>query len=434
MMPMFDSRSASTRGFTLIELMITLVILASIGIALGVALDGFLGWTAVGRAKDEIAVDAQNVWNVLNDDLSQSAWYRPDSTVSFNVAMLADRGLFYCPYVVQAAHATGQVGGAPTVGNSLLYPFARANTGSITYAIDPLLAANDAVLPGTVADFVGGPGTTAAANDAYRASFFARSQELVFVRTTTSIWNANTDRPLVSGDAAPHPPVPLERFQGTASDWRTAANHASIGVLFPSGWKRTGSTWTQHTPNLPYGRVMDSTLLSATAGVSDFQTQFEQYAQPDFQTQLTENVRLFGYLVVPCPRQEGLGRLVRVRTMRTGATLPSFGVNPGQRISMSTDGSTMVVVDRVLSDNVVRVLFETSRHACAPGTLPMARSQIGANNIRATIFFARLAEHRRPQAPLIYQAITMVFCMRASNTVQDQFAARSLMTRLPFTY
>ena len=428
--------------------MIALAILAPLGYMVTITLEGVLGWAALGRVQDEIAEDARSIWRVMNEDISQSAWYRTEPSGTYAVASLSDdRALFYCPYIVQAAQESSYTQGAPTAANTRLLPFARAGSSDLTYRPPPIFDTFDPILPGTVDDRTANPGTTQALYDGYRESYFARSQELVFVKATSSLWDRRANRPLAATAMTQSYQPPLEIFDGfnssgqfirsTRADWLTENNHGRVGALFSSGWELGSGGWSAREQvypdpeDAPYGRVMESVRFNTTSGNAEFALQFEQYTVPDFQTQDPDNVHLYGYLVVPSPGQRGLGRLVRVKTIPANSALLS-GSEVGQVVASTS--ATSLIVDRVLSDNVVRVLFETSRHACALGAAPADLSQIGSNNIRVTIFFAKLAEHRLAQPTMVHQAITMIFCMRAANTPQDQLDARAEMTRLHFSY
>jgi hypothetical protein len=179
---------------------------------------------------------------------------------------------------------------------------------------------------------------------------------------------------------------------------------------------------------------MDSVVFNTGTGSAEFALQLEQYSLPNFQTQNPTDVHLYGYLVIPSPSQRGLGRLVRVKTVPSTAIAVVRGSEVGQTVSTNENGTILVVVDKVLSDNVVRVLFETSRHAWALNAGANNRSLIGSNNIRVTVFFAKLAEHKLADSTLVHQSVTMIFCMRAANSPQDQINARVEMTPVPFVY
>ncbi len=415
-------------AMTLIEMMISLALIAVLGTGVTMLMEGSAGWNANASTEDALAEDVLTVWKTLNDDISQSAWYIPDTNQGFGTPSFSvDRDLAYAPFVYQPAITGAGSDGVPT--DPLLSLFGRTAAadvrfeGSGVYDLDH----HTGVLPGTPADRNLAPSAMTAA--AYQTSYFARSQELVFVRATTTIWNRVSNRP-VSTTGTQAPQVPLEQFPGSTAAWQAAGNHGTVQTLRPSGWQRdtSGNGWTAVTPGTPYGRVMDACFLYTGGGVLNLQLQLEQNRQPDFQQQQASDVRWFSYAVVPSPRGMGLGRLVR--TVRKTGTAPTRGSDPGNCIASA--GGDYLAVDRVISDNVVRVLFDTARHA----------NDLGITNVRATIFFARLPEKNRATAAPLHRAVTMVFTMRAANSWQEKDTVRSLIKTstaiasgaIPFTY
>lgn len=404
-------KSQCIRASTLIEIMISLALISVLGTAMTMVLNGSGGWGATASSEDTLSEDVLGTWRAINDDLSQSAWYIPDNTQSFGTATLtSDRALFYTPYVVQPSITSGPNNGQGTEPGLLLFnrsgPTDLRFEGTLVSDLDRCLGS----IPGKPGDRVLAPSGFAAGR--YAASYFARSQELVFVRATSTSWNQATNAPL-NLTASTVRQAPIERFPGTTADWLAPSNHAVVNALLPSGWRRSGTTWTEVTPSVPYGQVMDACFLYTAGGSNDLQLQLEQQIQPDFKTQIRANVRLYSYAVVPPPPGRGLGRLVRAYA--APGTVGTIGVEPGQRIS--TTSTSSLVVDKVISDNVIRIVFDTARHS----------DEIGINNVRATIYFARPNEKDRLQSPVVHRAVTMIFAMRAANSYQDKADTRALI-------
>ncbi len=422
-------RLFTCHGFSLLELIMVMAIIAIFGIALSLALEGMNGWSAKASAEDELTEDVLTVWKTFNDDLGQSAWWIPDPTQAFSdPSFTVDRGLLYAPFVVQPTLSGAANSGQPTGARMRI--FARSGSGDTRFEGPALADLDRLTLPGQVSDRLLSPAAFSSPA-LYRQSYFARSQELVFVRATNTLWNHISDRPNQVGSAAPGTiQLPIERFPGPTTAWRASANHSTIGALLPSGWQRSGTSWVSIGTG-PYGQVMDACYLYGASATLGLRLQLEQQGQPTFQAQDPAQVRLYTYAVVPSPNGRGLGRLVRAYSATPGST-PTSGVNPGQRIA--SDGATSLIIDRVISDNVTRVLFDTARHA----------DDIGINNVRATVFFAKLSENKRgSNAPLVLRrAVTMVFALRAANSWQDKESARSRIKTtttiasgaIPFSY
>ncbi len=420
-----------TCGFSLMELMIVLALIAVFGTSLNMALEGMSGWSGKSSAEDAIADDVLRTWKTFNDDLGQGSWWVPDTTQAFgDPTFSTDRSLVYAPFVSQPAITGAPIAGQPASGR--LRIFGRSGGSDVRFEGPPVADLTRLLglkmLPGASGDRLLAPSAFATTSD-YRQSYSAPSQELVFVRATNTLWNRSADRPAQVSNLAPaRIPVPIDGFPGATAAWSASSNHTALGILKPSGWQRSGSTWAQIGTG-PYGQVMDACYLYTGSGALDLRLQLEQSGQPAFQLQDPSQVRLFCYALIPSPNAMGLGRLVRAYTT-TGA-LPAIGNEEGQRIA--TDGTTGLVIDRVISDNVVRVLFETARHA----------NDIGINNIRATIYFARASEKQRGGQPIVIRReVTMVFTMRSANSWQDKDSARSRIKTsttiasgaIPFTY
>jgi hypothetical protein len=425
----------------LIEVMIGTLLLGMLGVMIAEVLASTSRWDSTAYARDTLAEDVAAVWKTFNEDLGQSLWYLPDTSQPFATAALeSDRKLFYAPYIVQPALVAGGDDGA-TARHELLKIFNRAGGEDIRFgpvAINGISARDlTSALPGLLSDAGHNPADAVFTEVPYQASYFARCQELVFVRSSTTSWDQQQDLPREIGTLSPGAiPAPAEPFGrgegGTTTAWNTQDNHAAIGVLHPLGFEPvvTGgvTTWRERTPGEPYGRVMESAVLDPSATTITLLPQLEQDQQPTFQPVEARHVRLLGYQLVPSPT--GAGRLVRTYVVRAPDSEPTRGTEPGQWIAK--DGDDYLVVDRVLSEHVVRVLFETARH----------QDDLGINNIRATVFFAKAVERDKQQALIVRRSVTMLFAMRGANSPADKENARLVVkTRaevgtgsIPFSY
>ena len=423
-------------GLTLLEVMIATLIMAVVMTAMNQILISSANLQSTAEAKDTLSSDIAKVFKQLNSDLNQSMWYIPDSSASFSTpTLMADRGLFYCPYVVQTSFGDSP-SGEGFASDPLLALFNRNNPGDTR--LDKLTVAGisdatlDDVLPGKATDRAQNPSTGVFQDGTYQTSYFARSQDLIFVRASTAAWDFGANRPRNIGGQAPRDlQAPTESFPGNDADWQTPGKENDLQVLFPSPFvssiSGTGvTTWQQRAnTSLPYGKVMESVWLD-----NDFTTQpqLELNHQPTFSSFTKSDVRLLGYQVVPSPI--GMGRLVRTYAVRSPATLPVKGTEPGQYIAKLNND--YLLVDKVISDHVVRIVFETARHS----------DTLGINGIRATIFFARVSDRQRSSALILRRSVTMIFGMRAQNTPTDQELFRSIIKTsttagtgaIPFSY
>jgi type II secretory pathway component PulJ len=293
----------------------------------------------------------------------------------------------------------------------------------------------------------------AAGSDAENGSFHARSRELIFLRTTVAGWKSDPrdlDQPLIG-------------FRGTAATWKSAAATAAalpdttadktarndLGILFISGWMAdptqpellTYRTDLSGAPMTTYGAVLE-------AGMIETQANGSLLVRPKWETMslrtttvggitsavdpatngLPSNLRAYTYAVVPAPdrlngmaqlatltsrddidlwmRQHdgrGMGRLVRAFSTPLGVSVPDRGegVEPGQWISKDAATGIAMVVDRVLSDNVVRIVFTTRRHD----------AELQVNQIRVRIWLARRTSGLEGQDTVITRILQTDFFM-----------------------
>lgn len=423
------------KALTLTEVMIAAALLATVLAVMNQIIIQTANLQSTATSKDALSEDVVTVWSTLNSDLSQSSWYIPDTSINLTTPSLAvDRTLFYLPYVVQPPESA--VSTSPGfAANPNLAIFNRNGPDDTRLGqlqVDGITPEDfDAVLPGTASDGNRNP-ADAFPEAAYGTSYFGLSQELIFCRSATSAWNDAANRPNNLATSSPRDiQPPVEFFPGTDVDWMTPGTYANTRVLYPTAFTSSSSpggaiVWNQRPDvSLPYGKVMGSVWLDGDLAL---QPQLELNRQPNFQAYAVNDVRLMGYQVVPSSL--GMGRLVRTYVSPNPAVAPARGTEVGQYIARN--GGAYLIVDKVLSDNVVRVLFETARHS----------DTLGINGIRATIFFARVSDRERQSALIVRRSVTMIFAMRSQNTPADQERYRGLIKTnttpgtgaIPFTY
>jgi prepilin-type N-terminal cleavage/methylation domain-containing protein len=425
-------------GMSMIEVMIVTLILGVFAVGMNQLLVSSNRWQSDAAATDDLALEVMKVWHFLDKDANQMLWYAPGGLPATDAA--ADRGGFYAPYVT-----------IPAVANPLFRSASPAlalfdrqgpeaapfRLDQATWAASQLLTRQkiDDSMPGAHADMGARPGSVDLTDQTtYENSFFAPSQELVYVRTMPGSWNEGADLPNpVAGLPPRNMPQPSVIFRGpTATErargltihdvWREPGRHQQLGVLPPSAYEPdpTSPTWRRRVVNgvevpIPYGRVLDSCFLDQPSqGALVLAPLLEQEGNPSRLIQLPAAVRLLGYQVVSSPL--GLGRLVRTYVVPNPSTVPVMGVDPGQAISMV--GTNYLVVDQVISDDVVRIVFDTARHD----------PNLGINSLRAKVFFARVSRVSGGGDPLILRRMaTMVFAMRATNAASDQVTWSALV-------
>lgn len=398
--------------------------------------------TAMGEADDDINRDSSSVLQTISLDLAESGWHFPDGN-RLSTTFVTDRNERYFPYVVQqrSLSSLGQ-------GLGSRFPHVTRDEAMVR------LPALSAVLPGDAVDADTNYPDTALV--AYRASYSARSQELIFLRQNTRGWPA---------DPTLRQP-PLETFP--EGDWNdnSVANRQALGILAPSAWiprfdsgglvvgwaprpwdvNRDGSILPNPVdgdgdglpdgsyegdlnqdgvPDLPasavpYGAPLLAGELVLGGSSLTLRPIWETLTAPNYQvetgTEIPEELREFMYAVVPSPFG-GTGRLLRAYKCTLAAeTNPLVsGTFPGQFITpISAPVPTYgMKVDRVLSEHVARILFDTFR----------TDSTLDVNQVRVRIYFARpsVADPKL----VLFRTIDTVIGMRAkvseANREDDQF-------------
>jgi hypothetical protein len=246
---------------------------------------------------------------------------------------------------------------------------------------------------------------------------------LYFVRQLQGVWGAT---PTSSAN-------PLGFLDG---DWTDSSdtNREALGVLAPSGWKDVvdgggnivgytvrdwdvdgdgavaageGDSDSDGQPDAPYGVLLRSGQLLIDGSQLLLLPQWETITQPDYDPVTEEELRTFGYCVVPSPL--GLGRLVRAyRALLADDPAPAEGSEIGQWITPIMGATEGMRVDEILSDDVVRVVFDTFR----------TDANLDVNQLRARIYLAR----RQVTEPdvVIYRMVESVIAMRGRISRSDR--------------
>ena len=414
-------KTSGNHGMSLLEVVVGLALM---GIAMAAVVQ-FLGSNRdvadFEAAEDELNRDASIVMRVLAADLSQSGWYSPGST-TLPIDWPTDRTARYWPYVLWQT---------PLGANPTGFGFAQRAPSHVLLNLENKIMGFS--LGETNSAHVGA--TFGIANrQAYLNSFHAPSQELLFLKQITEDkWD---DKSVI------------RRAQSTIpfpdGDWTDTSetNRAALGILHPSVWKETtpgSNVWVGRAfdangdgtiglnegldgsgkPLASYGVPMMAAELNATDTSSfRFQTAWETVTAPLYDSAAIQNGNLREYMYAVVPTSSGLGRLVRafkdVPTVYPNArygdprSLLSTGVDPISGIAYG------MRVEEVLSDNVVRVVFDTAR----------TDQTLSLNQIRARIYFLCKSQHH--EDVYVHKLLDVVFAMRARNTGVERASDRKI--------
>lgn len=380
----------STRGFTLLEMSIATLLLVMACTAVFETLNATRDMASHAEAINELDENARLALREISNDLTASGWEfvdTPTGSTRMNIqgtvtstgltpagdysatalgggaaGMTADRARRYYPFVQLDNE------------NGLRFPWTELAAGTLPLRQPPQPKDPFVKLPGARSDLTRIFGTAGDAD--WKRSFFARSQNLIFLRSQIGAWNQTLDPaasgnrweslPMTEANYAKRRPsartLPALNFSYaystktapgatvdvsdaptgtrlTADDWRTPNNHAKLGVLLPSGFVQDTTTqaWDEIFPSTPYGVVLDSGWFDPNDGASPIKPLWE----PMNKLKLTENffgtpaqdLREFMYAVVPSTIPFSLGRLVRAYRVPDGAAYPTGSTDPGYRIT-----------------------------------------------------------------------------------------------------
>lgn len=455
------NRPRAAAGFTLLEVVIAVALFLVASAAIFESLVGTKHLASLGAAKDQLDTDGNRILRAIAADLTTSGWEFIDPVDSSPYGGISapafDRSLRYYPMVqVQPSHD-----GLNTYGFNEKLKWTRI--------ADPLRKLPDlpTVLPGDPADDETSPLT----EDAWRRSFHARSQNLVFLRTAIGTWQQGqdpgspTDRsvfasltptqyeqrrpsqnqpetlnfsyapdgsPLTIIDWDPTASVNLDPLTGRVLD----AHFTRLGVLHTSNFydlPTNPGVWLQRFPDQPYGVTLDGGYYdSKDAENAPIKPKWESMRLPEGGPTLVDDLREYMYAVVPSPTALGLGRLVRAYRVRGGAAY-TLGTEVGQRITdVATDSdgdepaAMAMVIDRVLSDDVVRIVFDTYR------TVDAGQAQVttlSVNQVRVRLYLAKRQATRPDQ--IIYRVIETSFAMRSRASSGDLALISGILGTVP---
>jgi prepilin-type N-terminal cleavage/methylation domain-containing protein len=397
------------KGMTLIETMIAIAIFATVS---AIFLQGMIAtkhMESLGVAKDQVNLDAIEALRTITNDLALSAWDIPGD-VTLPISFDSDRTSLYLPYVQIDALA----------GNTT----ARGSRFAETWRDEPNIRLLDLPpdLPGSASDADTLFGTN---TDGWQTSYYARSQELIFLRQLHETWSSS-------------PATTVAPIFFANGDWSnpSSANRDALGILPPSGWQAVVDGSGQVTgyapredvdgdgnPDQPIGVLLRAGELEVNGSELRLRPIWETVDAPDYQAITQEERRYFMYAVVPSSL--GLGRLVRAyRARKASDPNPVEGTELGQWITPLTSASEFGMrVDHVLTDDCVRVIFDTFR----------TDSSLDVNQVRVRIFLAR----RQASNPdiVIRRVQETIVAMRARISQTDRDNDLKLLIRaVPLAY
>lgn len=393
-------------AMSLLEVTIALVIFAMVSALFIESMISTKHMESLGNAKDEVNLDSQTILKVMARDLSMSGWAYTSGTVA-SLTQAGDRNDTYHPYVYL------QERGGITSGLGSQFTYARRTEDMVSLGTLP------ASLPGSAADATA---TFGANRLGFLGSYHARSQELLFVRQ-------------LQGDWAVVPTLSLPPLSFPDGDWDDPSDteRENLGIVAPSAWQDVldgggnvvgysirdwdvngngtvdageGDADSNGQPDGPYGVVLRSGQLEIDGSQLRVIPQWETVTKPDYDPATAEDLRSFMYCIVPSPF--GLGRLVRAyRARASDDPAPVYGTEPGQWITPLGNAEGMRV-DQVLSDDVVRIVFDTFR----------SDDTLDVNQVRVRLYLAR----RQVSNPdvVIHRVVESVIAMRGRISRGDR--------------
>jgi prepilin-type N-terminal cleavage/methylation domain-containing protein len=430
-------------GYTLTEILIATTILV---LVMGLALETTIAsrrYEASAAAQDDLAEDAQRILRTIGEDITLSGWHIPDGTTSTGTPAESqlettapdsgrltsdpalDRERRYFPYVIASGTGTAPGGATAPRGNPTWFPYATVDA-SLQPDTAGYLAAGG-MQPAPPHDIIAALGGTAAALPSVIAWYqdpTLPSQSLILLRAFT--FYGNDELPAGSTATAAYesylaaPGLPTLSFgandDSDLTTWRSAGNGNALRVMPASPMVDTGTGgWAVRTgvdEDVAFGVPLNTGFAMFTSdGSLRLLPHWETIDTPIYQRPLDEDeYREYLYTVIRSPVGGSYGRLVRAVKARVASPPQPVGSGPGNAISQ-VGGTHCMVIDRVLSDHVLRAVFDTWR---TDRLTTGDEGRLDINQVRLRLFLAR-PDLGRSGTPLVRQVST-VFTMRAKNT------------------
>jgi hypothetical protein len=435
-------RSQSRLAYSLLEVIIAVALFTLVMSAVFQAMLGISGYVASAEIQDDLTVEGQRVMAVISEDLVASGWYLPEGQPTLS-GVANDRSYYFYPYVqVQYNDATA-------TGLGTRFPHTHRISSTQTTTPNPsaqVTLTHLPGLPGAAADASLAPG---AMGTAYISSFYALSQELIFLQVHNGFYNADPRNQVLS-------PIDFSNKNGYSYD--TTANpidansHHALGIRKISDWARIPSNYVAPTAGSGTdGRYYIADPVAVDTGGKVYEAnvngiwlrpptnvpvyaismplRWEAISQYPTLTTPTATVpqrvdvgdlREYTYAVVPNGSNNNRGQLVRAYKKPTSQLAAS-----DRRLSTGTfpdpdSGSNRdfaMVVDKVLSDHVDRITFDTFR---TDGNLEI-------NQIRVRVFMSRQSNQsingNAPQHRIVEATVSM-------RSTTDTEALNSLISGL----
>ena len=404
-------------GMSLLEITIAMSIFMTVTVMVTQSAIGVNQVFDQGMAQDDISFDTDIILREMRADMVRSGWHVPLSQIESSTGKLTtdpalDRKRRYYPYVQFDQHIDGR-------------------GEAFDHTAHSVVSVPDFALPGTAYDTIMGLRATNPAS--YYSSFHASAQGLVFVRANLGSWSMY---PWKSGRGEES-----LNFGGQLKDWKTGnigtsppgGKQDDLGILYPSNWVETGSGTNIFSPR--FNNQVSGYGVEMTSGVVDNRGEltvapyWETMSAPTYGYTISgtgptatttftgmgtddADIREYMYCVLPYESARGWGRLVRgVSVLQPQANF-TFGYEVGQYFAINSTATTTkgMVVDKVLSDEVLRVVFDTCRTTKDDPTTTDINEQLGLNQIRVRLFFGRKLPG---DGKMITQVVESVISMHA---------------------
>jgi prepilin-type N-terminal cleavage/methylation domain-containing protein len=449
------------RGLSLVEVIIAMAIL---GVVIAMTFEGLGASTrleALGVAQDELSEESRTIIRSMQTDMAMSGWHLADRIDSAGAEVLTNV-VTYDPSAGGWNHNDIYATSDPAVSDPVLarksvdrnntyfpllqvHPFTATGAGAPALSVDasgqsqaPLLAYTHRAATSVDGNLNGaGLGSSDPLLPLYEAlpeEYRGASVDLTFLRTTVNGWSAKPE----------DQQTPALAFPGTTAQWQNAAanaasptpdlvqdaaNRAALGVLYMSGWVSDPAQpdlLTYRDPvNRTYGVVLDGGYVDVETGAGSVNVRpkwetlrLSNAASPAING-LPSNLRPYTYAVVRGPKVRGFGRLVRaVCTDFDDGILPDRGQGTelGQWISRDPATNRANVIEKIYSDNITRVTFETRRHLeSEPGTT----DRIQLNQVRMRLYMARMTRNVEGTEMMVRRRADVDFFLGTRNSSTD---------------